>query len=48
MTGESKASTPSFKGRNRGSPLENPHREMKALEVANSQLQVQWVYLQKE
>jgi hypothetical protein len=29
MAGESKASASPFKGRNRGSPLENPHRAKK-------------------
>jgi len=33
-----------IQGENRGSLLENPHRAKKVLEVANSQLQVQWVY----
>ncbi len=32
-----------IQGENCDSPLENPHREKKILEVANSQLQVYWV-----
>jgi len=44
MTGKSKASAQSFQGENRGSLLENPHRAKKVLAVANSKLQVQWVY----
>jgi hypothetical protein len=34
MTGESKAFAPPFKGRNSGSPLENPHRVKKTFEIA--------------
>ena len=41
MTGESEASVPSFKGINRGSPLENPHREKQALPVTGSHRAVQ-------
>lgn len=41
MTGESFSFHPVIQGGNRGSPLENPHREGKALEVAYLPLQVQ-------
>ena len=33
-----------IQGDNRNSPLENPHRARKAPQIANSQLEVQWVY----
>jgi hypothetical protein len=39
MTGESKASAPPFKGRNRGSPLENPHRAKKIFENCKNEYQ---------
>ncbi len=36
-----------IQGENRGSLLENPHRAKRVLEVAHSQLQVQWVYMKR-
>jgi hypothetical protein len=42
MTGPSQAWGSAIQEENRGSPLENLHREMKALENAISHFQVQW------